>query len=168
MNLREIILAEHSKANCNRIVKWVGQSQKRFDELFALFLNNEYRVAQRAAWPVNYCAENHPGLIAGHLEKLLDNLSQANLHASVKRNSVRLLQYIDIPEALHGRVIDTCINYISTPGETVAVKCFSLSVLDNMTMIYPEIRNEIKEIISTEWQQTPALQSGAKKFLSGK
>ena len=30
MDLRQTILAEHSKANCNKIVKWVGNSQKRF------------------------------------------------------------------------------------------------------------------------------------------
>ena len=49
MHLRETILDEHSKANCNKIVNWVGDSQKRFDELFNLFLNSEYRVNQRAA-----------------------------------------------------------------------------------------------------------------------
>jgi hypothetical protein len=48
MDLRQTILAEHSKANCNKIVKWVGNSQKRFSELFNLFLNSEYRVNQRA------------------------------------------------------------------------------------------------------------------------
>ena len=41
MKLRETILKEHSKANCRRIVKWVGHDQKRFDELFSLFLNDE-------------------------------------------------------------------------------------------------------------------------------
>jgi hypothetical protein len=38
MDLRQTILAEYSKANCNKIVKWVGSSQKRFSELFNLFL----------------------------------------------------------------------------------------------------------------------------------
>ena len=54
MKLREEILKEHSKAQCTKIVKWVGSNQQRFDELFDLFLNDEYRVVQRAAWPVSY------------------------------------------------------------------------------------------------------------------
>ncbi|MEJ7671786.1 MAG: hypothetical protein WKF59_03550 [Chitinophagaceae bacterium] len=49
MNLRDEILKEHSKAQCNKIVQWVGDSQKRFEELFHLFLTDEYRVVQRAA-----------------------------------------------------------------------------------------------------------------------
>jgi hypothetical protein len=57
MNLKETLLKEHSKANCMRIVKWVGDDQEKFYELFDLFLNAEYRVVQRAAWPVSYCVE---------------------------------------------------------------------------------------------------------------
>lgn len=82
MNLRQTILAEHSKANCDRIVKWIGDSQKRFDELFALFLVDEYRVVQRAAWPLSYCSINHPGLIQKHLAKLLKNLEKPGLSYS--------------------------------------------------------------------------------------
>ena len=49
MNLLEEILKKHSKEQCQKIVLWVGPSQERFDELFYLFLNGEYRVTQRAA-----------------------------------------------------------------------------------------------------------------------
>ena len=62
-NLREEILKEHSRAQCSKIAKWVGNDQKRFDELLQLFLNDEYRVTQRAGWPLGYCVEAHPELI---------------------------------------------------------------------------------------------------------
>ena len=92
MDLRQTILAEHSKANCNKIVKWVGNSQKRFAELFNLFLKSEYRVNQRAAWPLSYCVIDHPELISPHLAKLVKNLHKPGIHDSIKRNTVRLLQ----------------------------------------------------------------------------
>ena len=44
MRLRETILKEHSKAQCNKIVNWVGDDLHRFEELFQLFLKGEYRV----------------------------------------------------------------------------------------------------------------------------
>ncbi|MBK7883084.1 MAG: hypothetical protein IPJ81_04200 [Chitinophagaceae bacterium] len=62
-NLRQEILKEHSKAQCIKIVQWVGQFQQRFDELFTLFLNDEYRVVQRAAWPMGNCVMTTPVLI---------------------------------------------------------------------------------------------------------
>src|SRR5215467_4098090 len=108
MDLRQTILAEHSKANCNKIVKWVGNSQKRFDELFYLFLNDEYRVVQRAAWPVSNCAMAHPEFMKKHFDKLIKNLRKTGLHDAVKRNSLRLLQYMTIPEKVHGELMNLC------------------------------------------------------------
>src|SRR5687767_5277051 len=98
MNLRDMILAEHSKAQKDKIVKWVGNSQSRFDELVKLFLNDEDPVVtQRAGWPLSYVAIEHPRLINKHFGKLIKNLQKEDLHNAIKRNTVRMLQEIDIP-----------------------------------------------------------------------
>jgi hypothetical protein len=168
MKLREAILKEHSKANCSRIVKWIGNNQSRFDELFGLFLNDEYRVVQRAAWPVSYCVINHPELIKNHFSKLIRNLKKPRLHDSVKRNTVRLLQHITIPEKFHGEIMNICFSYISSPDEAVAIKAFSLTVLQNLAKQYPDIQNEIKLVIEERWEyETAAFRSRAKKILKG-
>ena len=166
MNLRQTILAEHSKANCNRIIKWVGDSQKRFNELFTLFIGDEYRVVQRAAWPLSYCSIDHPELIQKHFGKLLKNLKKPNLPISVKRNTVRLLQHITIRERYHGTVMDLCFGYIASPTEAVAVKAFSLTILQNLSHQYPEIKNELKLLIEERWDhETVAFRTRAKKIL---
>ena len=166
MDLRQTILAEHSNANCNKIAKWVGNSQKRFAELFTLFLNSEYRINQHAAWPLSNCVIDHPALISPHLSKLVRNLHKTGLHDSIKRNTVRLLQYIDIPKRFHGEIMDICLHYISSPGEPAAVKAFSLSILQNLSQQYPEIKNEVKLIIEERWPcETAAFHSRAKKFM---
>ncbi len=166
MNLREIILAEHSKAQTTKIIQWVGSSQQRFDKLFSLFLNDEYRVVQRAAWPISFSVVQHPKLIKKHFPALLSNLQKPNLHNAVKRNSVRLLQSINIPEEYHGEVIALCFQYITSPAEAVAVRAFSLTILQNLSKRYPEIRPEIALIIEDRWNyETAAFRSKAKKFL---
>jgi hypothetical protein len=166
MDLRATILAEHSKANCNKIVRWVGSSQKRFDELFDLFLNSEYRINQRAAWPLSYCVADYPQFIEKHFSKLIKNLHKAGIHDSVKRNTVRLLQHIEIPKKFHGEIMDICFHYLSSPDEPVAVKAFSLTVLHNLSKQYPQIKNEMKLIIEERWEhETAAFHSRAKKFL---
>src|SRR5450432_4891116 len=97
MDLKKEILKEHSKEQCNKIVNWVGNERRKFNELFQLFLHGEYRVTQRAAWPLSYCVIAHPPLMEHHYQELLDNLKKSNLHNSIKRNTVRLLQTADIP-----------------------------------------------------------------------
>jgi hypothetical protein len=166
MNLRETILAEHSKAQTDSISKWVGSNQKRFDELFQLFLNDEYRVAQRAAWPLSYCVISHPQLVKKHFARLVKNMKKHGLGDSVKRNTVRLLQHIEIPVKFHGDIMSSCFDYIIDPKEKVAVKAFSLSILDNLSKQYPEIRQELKTIIEDRWDsETAAFRSRAKKIL---
>jgi hypothetical protein len=167
-NLREEILKEHSKAQCTTIVNWVGASQQRFDELFHLFLNDEYRVVQRAGWPVSYCVIAHPVLIKKNWAALIKNLQKPNLHNAVKRNSIRLLQDIDIPKKYQGPIMDLCFKYIESPTEAIAVKAFSLTVLTNLAKQYPEIIPEIKLIIEELLpNHTAAFKVRARKFLSG-
>ncbi len=162
----ETILAEHSKANCNRIIKWVGDNPLRFDELFNLFLNDEYRVVQRAAWPLSYIVIAHPRLIQKHFSKMLKNLHKHGIHDSVKRNTLRLLQEIYIPQRFHGEVMNTCFDYIISPTEKPAIKAFSLTVLDNLSKQYPDIKQELKTVIEDRWDfETAAFHSRARKIL---
>ena len=166
MNVREELLKEHSKAQCTKIVLWVSNNQQRFDELFCLFLKAEYRVVQRAAWPVSYCVIAEPALIRKHWKKLVDNLKKTNLHTAVKRNSVRMLQHLEIPIKYQGDVMHICFNYLQSPKEAVAIKAFSMTVLGNLVKKYPEIKNELKYVIEEQFaDQTAGFRSRGKKIL---
>jgi hypothetical protein len=166
MNLRDMILAKHSRAQTDKIVKWVGQSQQRFDELFKLFTSSDPLVTQRAGWPLSYAARMHPKLIHNHIGKLLKNLQKKNLHNAVKRNTVRILEDVELPERYHGEIMNTCFNFIQSPTEAVAIKAFSLTILGRLLPLYPEIRNELKLVIEERWEhETAAFRSRAKKVL---
>ena len=166
MNVREEILKQHSKEQCAKIVSWVGQSQQRFDELFYLFLNDEYRVVQRAAWPVSYCVIAHPAFINHHFKSFTDNLKKANLHNAVKRNSMRLLQNIPIPKKYQGALMNICFDYVADVKEAVAVKAFALTVLGNLAKDHSDIIPEIKLLIEEQLpRQTAAFKSRAKRLL---
>jgi hypothetical protein len=166
VNLKEEILKEHSKAQCTKVVNWVGNNQQRFDELFVLFLAGEYRVTQRAAWPMGYCAIAHPQLIHKHWKKLISDLKKTNLHEAVKRNTVRLLQDMEIPEKYQGDLMDICFRYLESPTEALAVKVFSMSILGNLAKKYPEIKSELKLLIEDQVPgQTAGFKSRGKKIL---
>ncbi len=166
INLRQEILAEHSKAQVDKIKAWVGDSIDRFNELFSLFLHDEYRVVQRAAWAVSYCVKANPDFIKDNFGKLLKKLAQPKIHDAVKRNSIRLLQYVLIPKKYHGAVMDICFRYVENPAEAVAIKVFSLTVLSNLAEQYPEIIPEIKLLIEDQLpSQTAGFKSRANALL---
>jgi hypothetical protein len=107
-----------------------------------------------------------PGFIKKHFAKVLKALEKPGAIDSVKRNSLRFLQYVDIPKRFHGQVMDICFRYFSSPTEAIAIKAFSITVLQKLAKLYPEIINEIKLIIQERWEyETPAFKSRAKKLL---
>ena len=153
MNLREEILKEHSKVQTTKIANWIGDDEKRFAALVDLFLHDEYRVVQRAAWIVSVVAEDQPELLAPHLNAMIKRMQQEGLPTAVKRNVVRVLQHVKIPKKLHGPVMNTCFEFLSDPKETIAVRCFSMTVLANLSKDYPEIRTELRTLIEEVLRQ---------------
>lgn len=166
MLLKKAILEEHSKAQTDAIVQYVGQDKKRFDELVTLFLEGDAVIQQRAGWPLSYCAQAHPSLVLPHLGKLLKLLQKPGIHNAVIRNITRLLQDVEIPTRYQGPVMNICFEFVASPVQPAAVKAFSLTILEDLCAGYPEIIPELKLIIEERWPyETPAFHSRARKIL---
>jgi hypothetical protein len=147
MDLRKEILKEHSKKQRMKVVDYVGDNRNRFKALIQVFLEGPYRVTQRASWPISYCVENSPGLITPHLSTLLTFLKRPGLHNAVKRNVIRLFQFVDIPKRMHGRVAEVCFQYLQDKKEPVAIRVFSMSVLAEIALHNPDLKRELRLLI---------------------
>lgn len=130
------------------------------------FLSNEYRLAQRAAWSVSWAAEQKPAIIKPYIKDLVALLEKKEVHNAVIRNSVRILQKIEIPGSLHGEVMNSCFRFIESPSTPIAIRVFSLTTLHNLSALYPEIKPELKLLIEELWEhETAAFRSRGKKIL---
>ena len=153
MDIRAEILEKHSKEQSVLIANYIGNDKKLFARLMQLFLKDEYRIVQRAAWIISIVAEKHPELIEPHLSALVGRMQEPGLPVAVKRNVVRILQHISIPESLEGPVMNACFEFLADPKETVAVRCFSMTVLGNLAKKYPEIAQELVSIVEDQLEQ---------------
>lgn len=144
MNLREEILKEHSKSNALMIADYACESKKNFKELMKCFLDKEYHLAQRAAWSVSWAAQKKPGMILPHIKDIVAVLHKKNVHDAVIRNSVRVLQEIEIPEKYQGEVMDACFQFLESLSTAVAIKAFAMTTLFNLSKKYPEINTPVK------------------------
>lgn len=149
MNIEETLINEHSRASADHIVSLIGDDPAKFKILMNLFFNGGYRINQRAAMPVGICARKKPELIKPYLEKMIRNLDQP-IHDAVKRNTLRIFQDIEIPENLHGNILEKCFEYLNSNKEPVAIKVFAMTVIFNLTKCYPELANELKIIIEDQ------------------
>lgn len=166
MNLRETILAEHSKKQCNKIVDWVGNDKKRFAELMHLMLHDEYRVAQRAAYPVSFCVEKYPSLITPWFSKMIKRMQEKDVHDAVRRNALRVFEKVNIPEEHCGILFELSNQYLHDIAQPVAVRAFGLTVMSNIAQKYPELQNEVKVNAESLLQcGIPALEARSRQAL---
>lgn len=152
MNIRDALLEEHSKEQTKKVVNYIDGDPERFAELMRLFLGPVYRVSQRAAWAVSNSIELHPDLVKPYYNILIKQLERDDAHVAVRRNVVRLLQFVEIPKRYAGRVFDVCYSLLDDPSETVAVRCFSLSVAANLAKDSPELLDELR-LVATKYPQ---------------
>lgn len=170
MDIREEALKEHSKAQTMKIAAWIGNDEKRFRQFLKHFLYDEYRVVQRISWVLSVVAEAHPVLVEKNISTIIKRLDDKDIHVAVKRNVVRVLQFLKIPKKYYAKVFNHCINYISDPNETVAVRCFAMTVAANISQKYPDLKGELSETIRVSLKNTtPGLKARSRevlKFLS--
>lgn len=166
MNIKEALLQEHSKKQMLKIVAYIGNDKNLFAELITLMLTAEYRVAQRAAWPVSHCIENNADLIKPWFSKMIKKLGEKNIHNAIKRNTLRALENTDIPEKYCGPLYDISYTFLHDLNEPIAVRVFALSVLANISKKYPELKTEVTHNAESLLHcGIPALESRSKNVL---
>lgn len=164
--LEELLLSPRQMHHAQMMSAWVGNSSKRFDALASLVYGDDPVLAQKAAWPMTYISEAHPEWIQKHLPALLAATKKPGVHTAIVRSVVRSLQFVSIPQSLHGEVMDSCFRYIEDINEKPAVKAFALTVLHHLSKQYPDILPEIKEIVASRMDlETPAFRVRARVFL---
>ncbi len=166
MNIRDALLEVHSKAQAEKIARYIGDDPERFAELMKCMLGPVYRLSQRAAWPVSLCIERHPALVKPYFNVLIKQLENTDSHVAVRRNVARLLQFVNIPKRYQGRVFDACYNLLDDPNETVAVRVFSMTVAANIAKDEPELLEELR-MVAMKYPQasTAGFRSRARKVL---
>jgi len=150
MDLKKRLDLGQTKTQTDELVDYVNGIPNRFKKLVEVYLKGPYRTTQRAARPLSICVEKWPYLIDPHLKKLLDRLQKPGIHDAVKRNTMRLLQFIDIPKCYHGQVADLCFEYLQNPKIAVAIRVFSMTVLSNVIEGQPEMKRELKLILEDQ------------------
>lgn len=167
MDLREAFLTEHSKNQTDKIITWIGDDPSRIALLMQLFLHDEYRVVQRAAWALSGLAQRHPALMLPYLPLLASRLGDETVHIAVRRNIFRLFQYVPLPEPVHAPLMQYAFDALANQKEALAVRAFAMSVLARLALLYPEINNELRLLLEDAMAQpqAPSFKSRAAKVL---
>lgn len=168
MDIRHELLADpyQSKRKATQVASYANSSPEAFRELMHCFESDEYRLAQRAAYSVSIATDMHPELIQPYIGVLIGQLKRTDVHDATIRNSARILQDVTIPDEFHGELMDAAFGLVGNRQAAIAIRTFCLTILFNLSKIYPEIRKELRVLIEESIEfEPPAFVSRAKKIL---
>lgn len=167
MDIRAQLLKEHSRQNAETIAAYVGGDADRFAVLMRLVLHDDWLVGQRAAYSMALVCERQPHLATPYVERLLHTLD-APVHQAVQRNSIRTLQFCELPEPLHGRITEAMFARVGNPKAPLAQRAFAITVALRMAAAYPELQPELRLLLENALHNDPgpAVRSRATKALA--
>lgn len=164
-DFRAQLSAEPSRKNTDFIIFKAGNSQENFDRLVEIILDKNPVLSARASWVAEGICAIYPGLVRKHIPALVKALPKFR-HDGARRNVLKLLSRESMPEKQLGTLTDHCFSFLSDPDRPVAVKMYSMLILSNMLDKYPELANELTEIIEDQYERSsPGFKSIARKVM---
>src|SRR5690606_28069393 len=118
---------------------------------------------------ISYVAEAHPEAVCPYLPALTECLNDTAAPVALRRNVMRVMQFLLIPESLHDIVLNHAFSFLQDENETVAVRAFSMTVIQRISVHYPELQNELKLILEhalAHQELSPGFINRAKKILA--
>lgn len=128
---------------------WVADSAIEnpavFRKLLEYSMSDEKHLAFRASWTLTKVCDKIPEIIYPYLAGIIDALAGTDNEGSV-RSFMRIISLGDINKidaARQGHLTDFCFNILKSGSSSIAVKAYSMEILYKLTLIYPELGNEL-------------------------
>ncbi|NOQ75973.1 MAG: hypothetical protein GQ574_28460 [Crocinitomix sp.] len=142
MDIGQQLSRETSRRNWDKVIAYVGEDDERFAELIHIFFIGETKSIIGTSQAVGVISEKQPRLIRPYVIDLVAYLKSNPIDA-VKRNTMRVFQFIDIPEEIEGDLFDIAMNYLKSLDTAIAIKAFAMTSLRKISAKYPELAQEV-------------------------
>lgn len=129
--------------------EWVADSAIENPAIFKKLIEYSYstdkKLAFRASWTLSKVCDKYPEMIFPALNTMIETLDKLD-NESVQRSFLRILSMIDInliSNKHRGILADHCFNALRSGFSAIAIKAYSMEILYNLTLKYPELANEL-------------------------
>jgi hypothetical protein len=146
MDIKEQLLVEISRINSDYIAAYINRDPKLFKELMDLVFESKHPIPMRASWVASIISDAYPDLLLPYVPKIISQLKNFD-HTGVRRNFLRYLATIDIPESIAGGLFDDCYNWLLSRDAPPAVKVHSMQIIYNISRNEPDLLKELSLIL---------------------
>jgi 8-oxo-dGTP diphosphatase len=134
--------------------EWVAVSAVENPAIFKKLLEYSFspdkKLAFRASWTLTKVCDKYPELIYPHLPGIIDSLDSLD-NESVQRSFLRILSLTDIRRLSvkqHGTLTEHCFNALKSGFSAIAIKAYSMEIIYNLVLMYPELLNEFSATVN--------------------
>lgn len=165
MNLHQIIMSEHSRAQAVMIADLVIQKPALFGELLDIIFTEEEPVSRRAAWSLRFIHERNEHLLDNYIPIIIDKLPNIK-SVAIQRNLLYILAYSTIPEFYYGVLLEYTSKILLNTNSSVASIIYSVDIFFNLSKGEPDLLNELRIMIGMLLpNSTPGVKSKCLKTL---
>jgi len=133
--------------------EWVATSAIENPVIFLKLLeyshSSDKKLAFRASWTLTKVCDKFPEIIYPYLSQIVETLSKFD-NESALRSFLRIVSLSDLEKInrrQHGMLADFCFNVLKSGFSAIAVKAYSMEILYRLSLIYPELANELSASI---------------------
>jgi hypothetical protein len=132
---------------------WIATSAIDNPAIFLKLLeyshSSDKKLAFHSSWTLSKVCDKFPEIIYPFLSQIVDSLARLN-NESTLRSFLRIISLSDlnkINNREHGLLADYCFGALNSGFSAIAVKAYSMEILYRLSLIYPELTNELSASI---------------------
>ncbi len=126
--------------------------------LLKFSLEGDSTLSFRASYGLIKIEEDNPGILKPFYGSLISSLPELK-HVGVSRSFLKILTLIqlnDLEQEYHGVLADSCFRWLNDSKSAIAIKAYSMELLYNLTLIYPELAIELSASLARNMEEGSA------------
>jgi 8-oxo-dGTP diphosphatase len=138
-----------NKMMSTREAEWVAASAIEnpavFRKLYEYSFSPDQHLAFRASWTLTKVCDKYPELITPYLPEIITSITKIQSEGAL-RSFLRILSLSEMNNFSsdhHGILIDFCFELLRSGTSAIAVKAYSMEILYKLSIMYPELINEL-------------------------
>jgi hypothetical protein len=166
IDVQRVLMSEHSRTFTDVQAGMILHKPELFSVYWDIFTSLGEPISSRAAWVVTHAVIRRPGLVGEEcIEELLEIAPLAESDG-VKRTISKILSLVPLPEKLYGHIVTLCFNWLNDTRESIAVRVYSMEVLQRLAREIPELRGELTATIENHLERfSPGLRNRGMKVI---
>ncbi len=145
----EQLNAEMSRRNIDVVTDFILKNPEHIPFLIDIAFSDDKNLSLRAAWTLDKVSEKNINLLNNYLSSIIKKLPEIKRTGTL-REITKVLILQNIPQKYESLILDFCISVIESVKQPVAVKANCMTLIFKLLPKYPELKNEITEIIESQ------------------